>query len=262
MSERGTKRDELVIRRRNKLRHHTTVVSNVILRGYHHVSDHAKLTYLVIDSYDWPDEDGLSKGSAWPAIGTIAAERGKSYTSIWRDIKELVAAGLLTVESGQRRGTTNVYWIEDPSPAEFERYLARRRGVANLQDPTPPLSHLQDPALTPSQDPPLADSQDKESNANQAKPNRMAGCAGWDPQSLWETLVAEARPAPADRHWLAGAHLRGLTDDTLEAVALTTFAAEWLQQRLAPRLEAAARRLLNRPVRLHVTVGAVSGEPP
>jgi len=117
--------DNLQIRRRNKLRRHTTVVSNVIIRGYHHVSDHAKMTYLALDSYDWPDENGQSKGNVWPAMSTIAADRGKSRLSILRDVQELSEAGLLTVESGKERGIPNLYWIEDPSEEESEKYQAR-----------------------------------------------------------------------------------------------------------------------------------------
>ncbi len=122
------------IRRRNKLRRHSTVVSNVIIRGYHHVSDHAKMTYLALDSYDWPDENGLSKGNVWPSMNTIAADRGKSRLSILRDVQELAEAGLITVESGKERGVPNLYWIEDPSDAEVEKYLARyvRKDEDNL----------------------------------------------------------------------------------------------------------------------------------
>ena len=251
-----TKREDLVIRRRNKLRRHSTVVSNVILRGYHHVSDHAKLTYLVIDSYDWPDEDGLSKGNAWPSIATLAAERGKSYVSIWRDIKELVAAGLLTVESGQRRGTTNVYWIEDPSEAEFERYLARRKGLSDPQDPPLPLSETQDPALARSQHPGLSESQDKESKGKQSKTRNVGLADGWELGALWTALLAELRPGSSDRQWLAGARLEGFDGETLHLAAPSTFAAEWISRRLGERLCSCARRLLSRPVALQVDVEA------
>lgn len=252
----AAKRDDLVIRRRNKLRRHSTVVSNVILRGYHHVSDHAKLTYLVIDSYDWPDEDGLSKGNAWPSISTIAAERGKSYVSIWRDIKELVAAGLLTVESGQLRGTTNVYWIEDPSPQEFERYLARRRGLSIPQDPGAPLSESKDPALSESKDPGLSESQDKESKPKQSNPMKAGPSSGWEMETLWATLVAELQPGASERHWLAGAQLAGFDGEALQISAPTTFAAEWIGSRLGARLRAAAARLLNQSVDIRVSAGS------
>lgn len=126
--------DNPQIRRRNKLRRHSTVVSNVIIRGYHHVSDHAKMTYLALDSYDWPDENGQSKGNVWPSMSTIAADRGKSRLSILRDVQELAEAGLLTVESGKERGVPNLYWIEDPNEAEVEKYLERyvRKSADNL----------------------------------------------------------------------------------------------------------------------------------
>jgi hypothetical protein len=126
--------ENLYIQRRNKLRRHSTVVSNVIIRGYHHVSDHAKMTYLALDSYDWPDENGQSKGNVWPSMSTLATDRGKSRLSILRDIQELAEAGLVTVESGKERGVPNLYWIEDPSEEEVEKYLQRyvRKPVDNL----------------------------------------------------------------------------------------------------------------------------------
>jgi hypothetical protein len=44
--------EDLTIRHRNRLRHHYTQTSNVLLFGYQSVSDGAKLTYQVIDSFD------------------------------------------------------------------------------------------------------------------------------------------------------------------------------------------------------------------
>jgi len=65
-----------------------------VLLGYANLSDGARLTYMVLESYDWPDKDGFSKGRCWPSIETIATARGKSYDTVARHLKELEAAGL------------------------------------------------------------------------------------------------------------------------------------------------------------------------
>jgi hypothetical protein len=45
--------ENVTFRRRNRLKKHFVITSNVLLFGYPHVSDGAKLTYQVIDSFDW-----------------------------------------------------------------------------------------------------------------------------------------------------------------------------------------------------------------
>ena len=65
--------EDFNIRRRNRLRHHYTLTSNVLLFGYKHLPDAAKLTYQVIDSFDWSDGAGLRKGFAYPSLGRLAA---------------------------------------------------------------------------------------------------------------------------------------------------------------------------------------------
>ncbi|HEX2913967.1 MAG TPA: helix-turn-helix domain-containing protein [Chloroflexia bacterium] len=107
---------------RVKLTAHTTTISNVVLLAYQNLSDGAKLTYIVLESYDWPDENGNSKGRCWPSIETLAVARGKSYDTIARHLKELEKAGLIRVESGQERGATNQYWLLEPSATEKAFY--------------------------------------------------------------------------------------------------------------------------------------------
>lgn len=116
---------EAQIRRRKKLSGHTTAISNILIFGYNQLSDAAKMTYIALESYDWPDENGFSKGKAWPSIATLAADRGKSYDTISRHLKELQSVGLITVESGKQFGRTNVYWLEEPSEAAVAAYTAR-----------------------------------------------------------------------------------------------------------------------------------------
>ena len=57
--------------RRARLTAHSTAISNVVLLGYAHLSDGARLTYMVLESYDWPDKDGFSKGRCWPSIASM-----------------------------------------------------------------------------------------------------------------------------------------------------------------------------------------------
>lgn len=115
--------DQVQIRRRNRLRHHYTMTSNVILFGYTAVGDAEKLTYQAIDSFDWSDGGGLRKGYAYPSLRTLAALRGISERTIRRHLAALEFVGLLTREL--RPGRTSVLWIEEPSANENESYLGR-----------------------------------------------------------------------------------------------------------------------------------------
>ena len=66
--------EEYVVRRRNRLKKHFVNTSNVLLYGYGSLSDAAKITYQVIDSFDWADaDDGTSKGYAYPSIRRIGS---------------------------------------------------------------------------------------------------------------------------------------------------------------------------------------------
>jgi len=113
--------EEVAIRRRNRLRHHYTVVSNVMLFGYHHLSDAAKVTYLAIDSFDWDDGSGNRKGYAYPSLGRLARDRGVDRRTIRRHLAELEDAKLVTRE--ERPGKPSLLIIEDPSAQETEKYL-------------------------------------------------------------------------------------------------------------------------------------------
>jgi DNA-binding MarR family transcriptional regulator len=110
------------IRRRNRLKHHYTLVSNVILFGYQQLTDAEKLTYAAIDSFDWPDEKGERKGYAYPSLCTIARMRNVDERTIRRHLARLESAGLLTRE--QRAGRPSLLWIEEPSAEESTRYLS------------------------------------------------------------------------------------------------------------------------------------------
>ena len=77
------------LRRRNRLRTHYTLTSNVLLFGYRRLSDGAKLTYQAIDSFDWSDAAGLRKGFAHPSLARLATIRGVEKRSIRRHLADL-----------------------------------------------------------------------------------------------------------------------------------------------------------------------------
>lgn len=129
--------EDLTIRHRNQLRHHFTQTSNVLLFGYRDLSDGAKLTYQVIDSFDWSDASGARKGHAYPSLGWLAKIRGIEKRSIRRHIAELERVHLITRQ--ERVGRPSVLLIEDPSVEETDRYLdmVARSGEDRIVRPSP-----------------------------------------------------------------------------------------------------------------------------
>src|SRR5829696_2456853 len=88
------------------------------------LSDAAKITYQVIEGFDWEDKDtGDSKGFVFPSIETISAIRNAAKRTIFRHIKELEKVGLLT--RVRRRNLPSVLYIEEVSDIEANSYLAR-----------------------------------------------------------------------------------------------------------------------------------------
>lgn len=129
--------EDFTIRRRNRLRHHYTLTSNVLLFGYGRLSDGAKLTYQVIDSFDWSDSAGLRKGFAHPSLARLAAIRGVDKRSIRRHLAQLEQARLVTRH--ERPGRPSVLVIEDPSAGETQRYLQTfgEQGADKIVRPAP-----------------------------------------------------------------------------------------------------------------------------
>lgn len=114
---------EYVFKRRNRLKKHFVTTSNVLLYGYKSLSDAAKITYQVIDSFDWEDkETKTSKGYVFPAVSTIARIRGLKKRAIQYHLGALIKAGLLT--RIRRKNAPSILVIEDVSEAEKQRYLA------------------------------------------------------------------------------------------------------------------------------------------
>lgn len=115
-------KDEVVFRRRQRLKYHFVNTSKVLLYGYQELSDAAKITYQVIDGFDWEDkETGDSKGYAFPATETIARIRGATDRTIRRHITELEQVGMLT--RVRRRNKSSILYIEDVSEEETARYI-------------------------------------------------------------------------------------------------------------------------------------------
>ena len=89
--------EAVVFKRRNKIKKDVVITSNVLLCAYKTLSDGAKITYQVIEGYDWEDkETKTSKGYVFPATETLARMRDTAEQTIRRHIKELVEAKLLT----------------------------------------------------------------------------------------------------------------------------------------------------------------------
>jgi DNA-binding MarR family transcriptional regulator len=115
--------EEIIFRRRNRIKNDVVITSKVLLYGYAYVSDAAKITYQVIDGFDWEDKaTKASKGCAWPASETLANIRKTTVRTIERHIKELEKAGLLT--RIRRRNKSSILYIEDISQKEINQYIA------------------------------------------------------------------------------------------------------------------------------------------
>src|SRR5690625_4840211 len=116
--------DSPIFRRRQRRKDHYHQLDKTIIFAYPNLSDGAKLTYIVLDSYDWDDGDGGSKGYVFPYQSTLARVRKVSERTIRNHLKELINARLITAEVvNTPKGRRNIYWIEDCSQEEFERYL-------------------------------------------------------------------------------------------------------------------------------------------
>ena len=116
--------ERIIIRRRNRLKKHFVNVSNVLLYGYKALSDAAKITYQVIEGFDWEDkETGDSKGFVFPAIEAIAEIRNASKRTVFRHIQELEKIGLLS--RVRQRNKPSILYIEEVSDEEANAYLNR-----------------------------------------------------------------------------------------------------------------------------------------
>ncbi len=109
--------EDIIFKRRNRLKKHFTNTSNVLLYCYETLTDAAKITFQVIDSFDWEDKESQdSKGYVFPAVETIAKLRRASERTIRRHILELIGAKLLT--RIRRRNKPSILYIEEVSDEE------------------------------------------------------------------------------------------------------------------------------------------------
>ncbi len=115
--------EDVIFKRRNRLKKHFINISNVLLYGYKDLSDGAKITYQVIEGFDWESkETGDSKGFVFPSIETISVIRNSAKRTIFRHIQELEKVKLLT--RTRRRNLPSVLYIEDVSDNEANLYLS------------------------------------------------------------------------------------------------------------------------------------------
>lgn len=121
MSTSPSRVDAVIFQRRNRLKRHFVTTSNVLLYGYPQLSDAAKITYQVIDGFDWESkETGDSKGYVFPAVETLATIRHTTVRTIQRHLKELEEAQLLTRQRRQYKPSLLV--IEDMSAEAATAY--------------------------------------------------------------------------------------------------------------------------------------------
>lgn len=115
--------EAVIFQRRNRLKRHFVNTSNVLLYGYQSLSDAAKITYQVIDGFDWESKGtGASKGYVFPAVETLAKIRHTSGRTIRRHINELVEVRLLSRQ--RRKYKPSILFIEEISEKEINDYLA------------------------------------------------------------------------------------------------------------------------------------------
>lgn len=87
---------------RPRLERHFVQTPQILLRGYPDLSDGAKLTYLVLLSFDYLDaEAGVHKGIVYPSIETLMSIRGKGRSTIYAHLAELEKQGLAEVLIGE-----------------------------------------------------------------------------------------------------------------------------------------------------------------
>jgi hypothetical protein len=203
--------EDFTIRRRNLLRHHYTITSNVLLFGYRNLSDGAKQTYQVIDSFDWSDSAGLRKGFAHPSLRRLAAIRARNKRSIRRHLAELEKIGLITRQ--ERAGRPSLLVIEDPSAEETKRYLAGFGGGGEDGDVRPRRTKMSAPVKEDKQEERLI-------NVNEIKPNGGDGGACEhisqaiaEVKSSFNRRSRSQSPDRARREYLAQQMLRVLKDD-------------------------------------------------
>jgi hypothetical protein len=114
--------EDIIFRRKNRLKKHFVNVSNVLLYCYDFVSDAAKITFQVIDGFDWESkETGESKGYVFPAAEMIAKIRHTSVRTIQRHILEIIKAKLLT--RIRQRNKPSILYIEEVSDEEVNKYF-------------------------------------------------------------------------------------------------------------------------------------------
>src|SRR5881275_588155 len=96
--------EDLIFIRRNRVKNEFVNTSKVLLYCYKQLSDAAKITFQIIDGFDWESkETGDSKGYVFPAVETLATIRHTTVRTIQRHLKELEVTQLLTRQRRQNK---------------------------------------------------------------------------------------------------------------------------------------------------------------
>ena len=136
--------EAVIFQRRNRLKKHFVNVSNVLLYCYQNVSDAAKITFQIIDGFDWESkETGESKGYVFPAVETLARIRDTSIRTIQRHILELITVKLLT--RVRRKYKPSILYIEEVSKEEIAKYFAYFEDKKEQLEERPPKEISLDP---------------------------------------------------------------------------------------------------------------------
>ncbi len=114
--------ENFIFQRRNRLKKHFVNTSTVLLYCYEKLSDAAKITFQVVDSFDWESKETQdSKGYVFPAVTTIARLRHSSERTIRSHILELIEVQLLT--RIRKRNKPSILFIEEVSEKEEQKYF-------------------------------------------------------------------------------------------------------------------------------------------
>jgi DNA-binding MarR family transcriptional regulator len=114
------------VRQRSRPTRAFTQVDNELIFGYPQLTDAERVTYLAIETFDWPDKEGSRKGYAFPAVRTLAELRRLDVRTIQRHLDALEQAGLVRREP--LPGKPNRLWIEASAAERVEELSTKAAG--------------------------------------------------------------------------------------------------------------------------------------
>lgn len=76
--------------------------------------DRAVAVLCALVGHDWRNAAGLRKGCCWPSVDTLVAETGRSRSTVYRGLRELVGAGIIRRADNRggahRSALTHICW--------------------------------------------------------------------------------------------------------------------------------------------------------